>query len=219
MNTDNLTQNATTMVRLAIERDGVIRNALLYGIVNTRALARDIEMKSKGTVSFDAILSAIRRYPLDELSRVHKKLGNTIHKISMRDRIVVVSLKNTNDLQKNLLRFSRELNLNAGEIFRLVTNQDVASVTIDSKNLERLLSFISDSQINRIIIEMAEIVIEMPVEIENIPGVLSLIVTELSINDIAIRQLNTIGPGRVIILVDESFATRAFDVLEKLSKL
>lgn len=218
MNDANLTQNAATLVRLTIERDGVVRNALSRGIINTRALARDIEMKAKGAVSFDAILSAIRRYPTSDVAINRKMVGEKIMKISLRNRIVVISMKNSNDLQRAILRFSGEINLAAGETFRLVTNLDNASVTIDSKNLERFESFVSDSQFNRKTGGLAEIVVEMPIEIETVPGLQSTIATELSINDIAIRQFNTIGPGRMIMLVDEYNATRAFDILQNLSE-
>ena len=218
MNDANLTHNAATLVRLTIERDGVVRNALSRGIINTRALARDIELKAKGAVSFDAILSAIRRYPILDVAINRKMVGEKIMKISLRNRIVVISMKNSNDLQRAILRFSSEINLAAGETFRLVTNLDSASVTMDSKNLERFESFVSDSQVNRKTGGLAEIVVEMPMEIETIPGLLSTIATELSINDIAIRQFNTIGPGRMIMLVDEYNATRAFDILKNLSE-
>ena len=218
MNRIDLTQNATNLVRLAIERDGVVRNALSRGIVNTRALAREIELKSNGTATFDAILSAIRRYPVMSALHESKEVGNAILRLSLKNRIAVISMKNSNELQKAILRFSGEINSAAGETFRLVTNMDNASVTIDSKNLERFESFISDSQVNMKIAGLAEIVVEMSIEIEKIPGVLSAIVTELSINSIAIRQFTTIGPGRMIILVSETDATRAFEALENMDK-
>lgn len=214
-----LTQNATSLVRLAIERDGVLRNALIRGIVNTRAVARDIEMKSNGTASFDAILSAIRRYPVMSNVKENNQAGHAILKLSLRNRITVISLKNSHELQNTILKFSSELNSVSGETFRLVTNMDTASVTIDTKNLERFESFISNSQVNRILTGLAEIVIDMPIEIEKSPGILSSIVTELSINDVVIRQFTTIGPGRMIILVDESDATRAFETLQELGSI
>ena len=219
MNKINLTQNATSLVRLAIERDGVLRNALARGIVNTRAVARDIEMKAHGTVSFDAVLSAIRRYPVRGVVQDPIKSGHPILKLSLRNRITVLSLKNSRELQNAILKFSSEINSASGETFRLVTNMDTASVTIDTKNIERFESFISDSQVNRKLTGLAEIVIDMPIEIEKSPGILSSIVTELSINDVVIRQFTTIGPGRMIILVDESDATRAFDTLQKLGRI
>ncbi len=219
INKPNLTQNATALVRLAIERDGVLRNALARGIVNTRAVARDIELKANGSVSFDAVLSAIRRYPVRNTSQDLRDSGHVFLKLSLRNRITVVSLKNSQELQNTILRFSSETNSAGGETFRLVTNMDTASVTIDTKNLERFESFISDSQVNRILSGLAEIVIDMPVEIEESPGILSSIVTELSINDVVIRQFTTIGPGRMIVLVGEEAATRAFDTLQKLGRI
>ena len=219
MNDITLTQNATTLVRMAIERDGVLRHALARGIVNTRAVARDIEMKANGAVSFDAVLSAIRRYPVASGTQEHSGPGHTILKLSLKNRITVVSLKNSHELQNTILRFSSEINSASGETFRLVTNMDTASVTIDTRNLERFESFISNSQVNRKMTGLAEIVIDMPIEIEKTEGILSSIVTELSMNDVVIRQFTTIGPGRMIILVDESDATRAFDTLQKLGSI
>ena len=60
----NQPKPAGEIVREAIERDGVIRNGLARGLVNHRALARWIQDSSPTEASFDALLSAIRRYPL-----------------------------------------------------------------------------------------------------------------------------------------------------------
>lgn len=217
-NKDNMTQNVSVLVRLAIERDGVVRNALARGIVNTRALARDIEIQAGGTASFDAILSAIRRYPIESFANERKRKGLKISKLSLRNKIVVLSLKNTNELQSSILKFMSEIRTSSGEVFRLVTNMDTASVTVDAGNLVRLESFVPDSRIIRRLDDLAEIIVEMPIEIETTPGILAEIITELSINDIVVRQLTTIGPGKVILLVDERDATRAFDALEVLTR-
>lgn len=213
-----MTQNASEIVRVAIERDGVIRNALVKGIVNTRALARNIELQTNGSVSFDAILSAIRRYPIETISQNQSKAVKSISKLSLRNRITVVSLKNSRELMNSILKFSAEISPGSGEVFRLVTNMDSASVTIDTKNLERFESFISESQIIRRLENLAEIVVEMAIEIETTEGVLAEIVTVLSMNNVVIRQFTTIGPGRMIFLVNESDAMEAYNALDSLNK-
>lgn len=218
MNQPFMTQTASDLVRHAIESDGVIRNALARGIVNTRALARNIELQASGSASFDAILSAIRRYPIDDISKNRSTTGKGISKLSLRNGITVISLKNSRELMNSILKFSGEINPGSGEVFRLVTNMDSASVTIDAKNLERFESFISGSQITRKLENLAEIVIEMAIEIETTEGVLSAIVTELAMNDVVIRQFTTIGPGRMIFLVNESDATKAYNALDSLNK-
>jgi hypothetical protein len=129
----------------------------------------------------------------------------------------VVSLKNGRETQRAIARFSEEINLAGGETFRLVTSMDSASVTIDSRNVQRFESFVSESMVNRRLENLAEIVLDMPVEIETSTGILSAIVSELSMNDVVIRQFTTVGPGRIIILVNEADATWAYASLASLS--
>ena len=139
-------------------------------MVNTAAIARDIEMNFNGTVSFDAILRAFRSYQVEEVADKHKAAGRKISKIHLKNRIAVISLKNSSEFQTAILRFYSESKLVAGETFRMVTSTDSASVTIDSKRLERFESFISNSQINRKIEDLAEIVGEMPIKTETVPS-------------------------------------------------
>ena len=218
VNASSWTQHASVLVRDVIERDGVIRQSLARGLVNTRALARTIELESGGKVSFDAILSAIRRYPVRESSQKRGDVGRLILKLSLKNRITVLSLRNEAALQREIYQYSESVNYAAGETFRVVTSMDRVSVTMDSKNAEALESRVRQSLILRKLNDLAEIVLEMSQEIEERPGILSTITTELEINDVNVRQFTTVGPGRIIILVNERDATTAYHALEELVK-
>jgi hypothetical protein len=65
---------------------------------------------------------------------------------------------------------------------------------------------------------LAELTIEMKAEVEDSPGGLAGIVGELALNEVNIRQLTSVGPGRVIVLVNEADALKSYQALETLAK-
>lgn len=213
----NQTKSAGELVREAIERDGVVRNGLARGLVNHRALARWVQTSSPTEASFDAILSAIRRYPIRESAAKRQFAGGMILKLSLKNKIAVISLRNEKEVQKTIARFSEDVNYASGETFRVVTSMEAVSVTLDSKNARRLETRVSKSQVLRKLDGLAEVLVTMEPDVEMASGVISTIASELATNDVNIRQLASVGPGRVIILVDEGDALGAYRCLEALA--
>jgi len=214
----NSTRNASEIVRGTIERDGVVKHGLARGLINVRALARWIQVATPGETSFDAILSAIRRYPIKQSSAKRENIGKMILKLSLKNRIVVVSIRNQPELQLTIARFAGEVNYARGDSFRVVSGMDSVSVTIDSKNLNKLDAKIPKQAILRKLENLAEIVVDMASDVDDTSGVLSAITTELAMNDVNIVQLSTVGPGRIIILAVEKDAMKAYEALEEMSK-
>ncbi|HUI86557.1 MAG TPA: hypothetical protein VLY21_05345, partial [Nitrososphaerales archaeon] len=177
------TQSAGELVRKVVERDGVVRNGLARGLVNHRALARWIQSTSDGA-SFDAILSAIRRYPIRQSSARRQVLGRMILKLSLKNGVTVLSLKNEREVQKAVARFSEGVNYANGETFRVVSSMEAVSVTLDSKNSAGLESLVPKSVVLRKLEHMAELVVSMGIEIEKESGVISTIASELAMNDV-----------------------------------
>jgi aspartokinase len=66
--------------------------------------------------------------------------------------------------------------------------------------------------------DLAELVVSMGIEIEKESGVISAIASELAMNDVNVRQLTSVGPGRILILVDEKDAMEAYRALESLAR-
>lgn len=210
--------SAGELVRKVIERDGVVRNGLARGLVNHRALARWVQESSPAEVSFDAILSAIRRYPIRQASAKRQVHGRMILKLSLKNKVAVVSLKNEREVQKAVARFSEEVNYANGETFRVASSMEAVSVTLDAKNASRFESQVPKSSVLRRIEKLAELVVTMEPEIERTPGGISTIASELAMNDVNIRQLTSVGPGRILILVDEKDAMEAYRALELLAE-
>jgi hypothetical protein len=211
-------QSAGDLVRNTIERDPVIRFGLARRLVNHRALARTIQAEARTNVSFDALLSAIRRYPLQRSYERRGKAGKMIMKLAVKNKIAVLSLKNDSETQKAIARFSEEVNYTGGETFRVISSMDYVSVTLDTKNADKFETHIPKSIIRKKMSGLAELTIEMKVEVEDSPGALAAIVGELALNDVNVRQLTSVGPGRVIVLVNESDAMKAYQALETLAK-
>jgi len=194
------------------------------GLVNQRALARYIQVATHETYTFEAILSAIRRYPVKEGSARESNFGKMISKISMKNKVVEVSVRNRPEMQLIMARFAGEMNYAAGETFWLVSTPEILGITIDSNNEAKLSAKLAKQDILGRLENLAEIVIEMP-EILHIPGVISAVTTQLAVNDVNIigivgagHQHPVTGIERVMITVDEKDLLRAYQSLERLSK-
>lgn len=209
---------AGELVREVIERDGVVRNGLARGLVNHRALARWIQDSAPTDASFDALLGAIRRYPIQQSTAARQFAGGMILELSLKNKIVVISLRNEKEVQKAIARFSEEVNYANGETFRVVTSMEAVSVTLDSKNAGKLEGRVSKSQVLRRLDGLAEVLVTLELDAEKASGVISTIASELAANDVNIRQLTSVGPSRVIVLVDEGDALGAYRSLEALGK-
>ena len=217
-NMPNEAQSAGELVRNAIERDPVVRLGLARGLVNHRALARAIQGEADADTSFDALLSAIRRYPLQKTYEKRERVGKMIQKLALKNKVAVLSLKNDSDTQRAIARFSEEVNYSSGETFRVISGTDYVSVTLDTKNADRFETHLPKSAIRKKTGGLAELMIDMREEVEDSPGALATIVGELTLNEVNIRQLTSVGPGRVIVLVNETNALKSYQALDTLAK-
>jgi hypothetical protein len=145
-------------------------------------------------------------------------IGKMILKLSMKNNVVVLSIRNQPQVQLTIARFAGEVNPSHGETFRVVSATEMVSVTIDSKNVNKLETKIPRGQVLRRLGNLAEVTIDMVSEADETPGALSAITTELGINNVNIVQLSTVGPGRIIVLVHEKDATKAYESLDAMSK-
>ena len=210
------TRVASAVVRETIEQDGVVRYAFARGLLNLHALARSIQKSSQANVSVDAILSAIRRYPIDDIAEERATIGEKIRKISLKNNITVFSMRNHPAVHRGVAELAADIHYGRGETFRVVSSSETVSVTIDVDNSNKLTSRIPKARILKKYENLAEIV--MATDTEGTIGVLSVITTELATNGVNIVQLSTIAPGRIILLVNERDATMTYQTLQALSK-
>lgn len=211
-------RRTSELVRETIERDGVVRLGLARGLINVRALARSIREEAGAEASLDAILGAIRRYPLPVTAARRREVGKAIAKLSLRNRIAVISVRNKPENLLTIARFAGEAGPERTETFRLVAGPETISVTIDSKHVDRLEAKLPRHEVLRRLDDLAELAIEMIPAADEVPGALSAITTELALADVNVVQLSTMGPGRILALFREKDVTEAYRTLERLAR-
>jgi hypothetical protein len=217
VNMSKPTPPAGELVREVIETDGVVRHGLARGIINVRALARSIQKSTPEKLSFEAIVSAIRRYSVKNSPESGRPFGMTITKLSMKNRMAAVVLRNQPEIPSDLARFSREVDYARGDTLRLVSGPEVVTLIIDSKNFEKVASMIPKKNILSVTRNLAEIIVQHAEAIVRRPGNVAAVTTQLAVNDVNMLDCAaTYGPPpQIIIVVEERDALRAYESLEK----
>jgi len=217
------------VVKEIIERDGSIKTGLARGLINARALARYIQVATREQHSLEAIVSAIRRYPLKESFDRYQAVGEFIQKITLKNKMVHVLVQNNPGIPLILARFSEKVNYGGGETFHSVTGIETMSVVIDSKNLSKLLAVIPKSSNLKVEDGLAQIVVTLSDQADRWVGVNAVLTAQLAMNDIDIRlyfdsphthgagQSTLLGSVLINILVMQRDAMKAYQALEDLS--
>lgn len=199
-----------------IERETCIRRLLSSGLINVRALARHLKSKSPilREASLDAVISAIRRMPQQPFPGEKTMRAMAALKTNLRNRVVILTLANTESVQRTIPDFISSLKLDAGEILRLAQGADSIKMIIDEHNLERALKEFGKS-VTETAKGMAEIEMTHPPEATKTPGVVAAIAMELALNGINVAGIFTCSPG-VMFIVKEEDAPKAYEILCRL---
>jgi len=213
----NSSQSTSELVREIIEGDGVIRNGLARKLINERAVARYIQTTTHAAYSFEAILGAIRRYPIKESALTYQRVGKFVQKLAMKNEIVRVLVQNEADIPLVLARFSEKVDYGRGDTFHLITGIDTVSVLIDSKNLDRLLGALPKRSVRGVVKNLAELIVLMSEEATLTKGALAAISSQLTVNDVNIHDFLHCAPHAIIVF-EEKDALKAYKAIEDLSR-
>jgi hypothetical protein len=203
-----------------IERDGAISNDLARRLLNVRSLARYMQEEARREgqdLSLEAIIGAIRRYPIGERRIAHQNIGKLLGKLTVRNMIVDVVILNDPEITAALGKFASMIDYSLGETFRLVSGVESIRVVIDEKNLDKMKRIIPRKNIPKIQTGLAEIIVSLHEVADVTPGVVSTVTTELTMNGINMVEFMSCVP-ELIIVVDEKDALRSYAAIEKLSK-
>ncbi|MDG6983401.1 MAG: hypothetical protein JRN28_02450 [Nitrososphaerota archaeon] len=220
MNTSNSRHPPSEVVKEIIERDGAIKIGLARGLVNARALARYIQVQTHNQYSFEALVSAIRRYPVEASADKYQDAGRLITKLTLKNKIVAVTIRSASEIPLILARFSEEIDYGRGETFRVSSGAESISVVIDSKNLDKLVRAIPKKDIVRILGDLSEIIVVLSDVALKTVGVAATITTDLAINGVNIMYIMSYGPPHAMVfIVEEEEALNGYRGLQKLSKI
>jgi aspartokinase len=207
-------------VKEIIERDGAIKIGLARGLVNARALARYIQVATHDQYSLEALVSAVRRYPVKASAAKYQDAGRLITKLTLKNKIVAVTIRSAPEIPLILAKFSGEIDYGRGETFRVSSGAESISVVIDSKNLDKLTAAIPKKDMVRVLGDLSEIIVVLSDVALKTVGVAATITTELAINSVNIMYIMSYGPPHTMVfIVEEEEALNGYRGLQKLSKI
>jgi len=161
-----------------------------------------------------ATVSMVRKY--QEKESTQEPVGKAILKLTLKNNITEVSLKNDPIIPKLLGRFSGEVDYSRGETLHIIAGIETVNVVTDTKNLERLLDTVPKKHILKVVEGLAEIVVSISDSVLNTPGVVATISTHLARNGVNLIEYVTTSPHGIII-VEEKDALKSYQLLEDLA--
>ncbi len=219
VNTSDSERSTGEVVREIIERDGTIRIGLARKLINARALARYIQVATHEKYSFEALVSAIRRYPVHEIASQYQETGKLITKLTMKNNIVAVSIRSVPEAPAILAKVSGEIDYGRGETFRIVSGPESVSVIIDSKNLAKVTAAVPKRDIVRVLDNLSELIVVLSDTALRTVGIAATLATELAMNRVNILYTMSYGPPHAIVyIVDDVESLSGYRAFQRLSR-
>ena len=194
-----------------------IQKSLRKGIVNIRALAKYLISEYDLKYTMDAVISAIRRFDLDDISLLaSRETDHYFSKmiVSTKDNVTRIILKDrafkdicADFLGKRILK----------ENCRILKSKETVTLIISQTDLEAKLSLFKESDIIETQIKLSEIRLQFPKDISKTKGVISRIASELAVRDINIEEIFYNIPD-LLIYVKEDNLVQAHQALREIKK-
>ena len=212
--------NITYGVWKFLDNNPCIRKNMEQGLLNMRALAKYIIKYGKFDATLDAVISALRRYEIDEHDKIfvvaNEMLSRTIN-LSTRSGLVELSLVKETEVQRLLPDLFGLIQYARGNILRVMQASETLRILIDEKNLEEVKALFPKDKILTVDKKFAEINMYIHPEMQVTPGVLAVITNELAVNGINIREVMTCSP-EILWFVREEDLLNAYHVLYQLCR-
>ena len=217
-----MTQNKTSdKVNSFLDNDFIIRKCLFRNIVSLRALSRHIigklGLKEK---NFDAVVSAIRRYKKIEKEESDEKLKKIFSKIAVKTRSNIVDIR----VQKNkrsvesISRLNSIVDIEKGEIIRVIQAEQSITIIIDDKNLDKFHSIFNKADSISIDKRLVEVNLQFTEEAQNVKGIVALVASSLNAEGINIVEIMSCAPELLIIVKKEDLL-KVLNVIDNLQSL
>ena len=203
-----------------IDQDVSIRRGLSRGLINSRALAKYIHENLGLTCSIDGVISAIRRYRIDDSAKEDiKKRYQLIAsaKVSSRSKMASVLLKKSADARSGILGLYDRIGFSKGEVLRILEVSGYIKVILDESNLGKIgMHFRHDDVISQMK-DLGEICITYPVRAAGIPGIFAAISSELSLSGISLVDGVICGEEHIFI-VEKDDLMKSLETMHRIIK-
>ena len=194
-----------------------IQKSLKRGLINVRSLAKYLIAEHNLKYNVDAVISAIRRFDLNDISLLaSKETDHYFSKmiISTKDNVARIILKDrafkdicADFLGKKILK----------ENCRILKSKETVTLIISQTDLEAKLSLFKESDIIETQTNLSEIRLQFPKDISKTKGVISRIASELAVRDINIEEIFYNIPD-LLIYVKEDNLVQAHQALREIKK-
>ena len=213
--------NIAEQVKVFLNNDFIIRKCLFRNIISLRALSRYI-IKSLGLEekNLDAVMSAIRRYKREERMKTEIELKKIFSKIAVKTRsnIVDICVKKNKKVLENLNKINSIVDIEKGEVIRIIQSEEGVRIIIDEKNLDKFFNYFSKNDCTSIEKNLTEINLHFPIESSKTKGIISLISSSFNAEDINIIEIMT-GAPELLIFIKKDDLLKALNVINNLEKM
>lgn len=212
--------NIVDLVWKAIDSEPCIRRDLNRQIINTRALAKYLIKREKLSASLDAVISAIRRYHLEQqaeiFSTAYSKIALTTS-LSTKSSLANIGLIKDTEVQNIIPKLFQIIQYTRGEVLRIIQADERIKVLIDEKNLEKVVEIFPKEKIVIVDKNLAEINLHVIPEAKMTPGIVAAITNELAINGVNLVEVMTCFP-EILWFVEEKDLLKAYHVCYQLCR-
>jgi predicted regulator of amino acid metabolism with ACT domain len=208
-------------VKRFLENDFIIRKCLFRNIISLRALSRHIIKKLELKESnLDAVISAIRRYKsLEKVVSDGKsiKLFSQVA-IKTKSNIVDIRVQKSKRSVENISKLNSIIDIEKGEIIRIIQAEQSITIIIDDKNLTRFNDIFGKKDVISLDKNLVEVNLQFTEEAQNIKGILALVTSSLNAEGVNVIEIMSSAPELLIIVKKEDLL-KMLNVVDGLQEL
>jgi aspartokinase len=187
----------------ALQTDPAIMRGLERKLVNTRALAKYIINKYDLKVSLDAVISSIRRFPLEKYQEEEKMLHHIFNNsvVGTKNNMACITV----NLPPNQA-FAKLCMINMPTM-RMTTGTEEVKIIVENSQAEEIAKLFKKPEIERGLSEINVTVSEKAVKTK---GVMARIAAELAMANINVHEL-LVCPPEFLIYVSQKDIVKAHE--------
>ncbi len=196
-----------------LQKDLALQKCLKRDLINTRSLARALIEDHQLSYSIDAVISAIRRYDLENISLISSQAQNAFKKMSIttKDNITRLTLHDhafstiaQDTLNKKILK----------ENIRLIKSKETITLLVNQKDIEKKIALFDKNDIINIQKDLTEIRLQFAQDITAIKGIVARVASELALCDINIEEIIYSMPDLLIYVREQDLVSAHKALLE-----
>ncbi len=216
-----MAQNITEKVKSFLDNDFIVKKALFKNIVSLRALARYIILNlGLENNNLDAVISAIRRHKQNEKTEKDTGLKKIFPKIKVttRSNIVDIQLQKTRKNLENISKLNSIIDIEKGEIIRIIQAEQSITIIIDDKNLDKFEEIFNKKEYISLSKNLVEVNLQFAGEAQNARGIVAIVSSSLNAEGINIAEIMSSAP-ELLILIKKEYLLKVLNVLDKLQEV